>query len=175
MVGLWLTHGHFDHLADHAAVREKFPNVKILIHPLDEHRLSEPGSSTFMLPFKIPPGKADGFVNDGDELLLGSMKVRVMHTPGHAPGHVCYYFAEQNLLVGGDLIIMGAIGRTDFPDCDAAAMDESLRKVMKLPDETVLLPGHGEISSIREERGIMSLCRWALRGGWVNEKRGSLV
>ncbi len=114
MIGLWLTHGHFDHLADHAIVREKFPGAKILIHRLDEHRLAKPGSSTFLLPFKIPAGKADGFVNDGDELELGSMKVRVMHTPGHSPGHVCYYFAEQNLLVGGDLIIMGAIGEDGF-------------------------------------------------------------
>ncbi len=153
------------------SLREKFPGAKILIHRLDEHRLDEAGVvDVCLLPFKIPAGKADGFVNDGDELELGSMKVRVMHTPGHSPGHVCYYFAEQNLLVGGDLIIMGAIGRTDFPDCDANAMDESLRKVMKLPDETVLLPGHGEISSIREERANNEFVQMGAAGR-VNEKR----
>jgi hydroxyacylglutathione hydrolase len=113
----------------------------------------------------IPPGKSDRVLEDGDELRLGSMTARVIHTPGHSPGHVCYYFAEQNLLVSGDLIIMGAIGRTDLPDCDPAAMDESLRKIMRLPDETVLLPGHGDMSSIRDERANNEYVQMALRGG----------
>jgi hydroxyacylglutathione hydrolase len=165
LVGLWLTHGHFDHVADHAIVREKFPKAQVLIHRLDEEKLKNPNSRTFVLPFVIPPGKSDRVLEDGDELRLGSMTARVIHTPGHSPGHVCYYFAEQNLLVSGDLIIMGAIGRTDLPDCDPAAMDESLRKIMRLPDETVLLPGHGDMSSIRDERANNEYVQMALRGG----------
>src|SRR5436309_3814087 len=90
LIGLWLTHGHFDHLADHAVVKQQFPQAKILIHRLDEPLLVNPGpqSSSFGLPFEIPPGKADQYVEDGDVLHIGAMEVRVIHTPGHSPGHV---------------------------------------------------------------------------------------
>lgn len=152
LVGLWLTHGHFDHLADHAVVRQRFPNAKVLIHPLDEPKLRDPRSSAFILPFVIPPGVPDGNVQDGQVLTLGSLTARVIHTPGHAPGHVMYHFADQNLLIGGDLIIMGAVGRTDLPDSDHAQLLESIRKVMRLPDETQLLPGHGHPGTLGEER-----------------------
>src|SRR3954471_24124240 len=88
VIGLWLTHGHFDHIADHEEVTRRFPNAKVLIHPLDEPKLIEPNSSLFELPFKIPPRWADAHVNDGDVLQLGNLRVEVIHTPGHAPGHV---------------------------------------------------------------------------------------
>jgi len=152
LIGLWLTHGHFDHLADHAIVKERFPQAKILIHQLDEHKLKNPVSKLFRLPFEIPPGHADQLLNDGDHLTLGTMPVEVIHTPGHSPGHVCYNFPQQKILVGGDLIIAGAIGRTDFPDCDENAMEKSLQRILQLPDDTTLLPGHGEISTLEHER-----------------------
>jgi glyoxylase-like metal-dependent hydrolase (beta-lactamase superfamily II) len=70
----------------------------------------------FQLPFVIPPLKADANVTDNERLKIGSLDVQVMHTPGHAPGHVSYYFPQENVLVGGDLIIGGSIGRTDLPE-----------------------------------------------------------
>jgi glyoxylase-like metal-dependent hydrolase (beta-lactamase superfamily II) len=152
LIGLWLTHGHFDHIADHAVVTGRFPKVRVLIHQLDEPKLSSPGSQVFPLPFVIPPRRADAYVTDGQELKLGAMAVRVLHTPGHSPGHVCYYFPDQHVLVGGDLIIMGAVGRTDLPDSDPEALDESLRIVMRLPPATRLLPGHGQESDLAQER-----------------------
>jgi glyoxylase-like metal-dependent hydrolase (beta-lactamase superfamily II) len=152
LIGLWLTHGHFDHLADHAVVRKRFPNAKILIHKLDEPRLRRPDSALFPLPFEIPPGKADGLIEDGQKLSIGSIEVEVMHTPGHAPGHVMFHFPKERVLVGGDLIIAGAIGRTDLPGADPRVLAESVRKIMQLPDETRLLPGHGEASTLRDER-----------------------
>ena len=152
VVGLWLTHGHFDHLADHAVFRERFPRGRVLIHPLDEPKLLQPVSRVFPLPFTIPPGKPDALVNDGDELRVGSMRVRVLHTPGHSPGHVCYHFVKEKVLVGGDLIIDGAVGRTDLPDSDPAALADSVRKIMQLPDDTTLLGGHGESRTLGEER-----------------------
>lgn len=151
VIGLWLTHGHFDHIADHAIITKKFPNAKILIHPLDEPKLVTPRTGMFQLPFVIPPGKADALVQDGQELRIGNLKVVVMHTPGHSPGHVMYHFPEQKILVGGDLIIMGAVGRTDFPDSNEADLFASIRKVMALPPETQLLPGHGEPSRLANE------------------------
>jgi hydroxyacylglutathione hydrolase len=130
VIGLWLTHGHFDHVADHLVVAEKFPNAKVLMHSLDEVKLADPGSETFLLPFSIPPRKADAHVEDGQELSLGTLKVKVIHTPGHSPGHVMYYFESDGVLVGGDLIIAGSIGRTDLPDSDHAELERSVRKVM---------------------------------------------
>jgi glyoxylase-like metal-dependent hydrolase (beta-lactamase superfamily II) len=152
VIGLWLTHGHFDHIADHAVVTEAFPQAKVLLHKLDEPKLQRPNATFFALPFIIPPRSADAYVEDGQVLELGSLKARVIFTPGHSPGHVCYHFEEQGILVGGDLIIGGAIGRTDFPDCSEPDMIQSVRRVMRLPDETRLLPGHGDPSTIGYER-----------------------
>jgi len=151
VIGLWLTHGHFDHTADHAVVTEKFPGAKVLIHPLDEPKLIEPTSRFFPLPFVIPPRRADGYVKDGDELKIGNLAVRVIHTPGHSPGHVMYHFPQEKILVGGDLIIMNAVGRTDLPDSDFGQLQESIRKVMKLDRSTQLLPGHGQPSRLEDE------------------------
>ena len=163
LVGLWLTHGHFDHLADHAAVKRRFPNARLLIHPLDEPLLREPNPMFFPLPFEIPPGVPDELVQDGQVLRLGAMEVTVIHTPGHAPGHVMYHFTKEQVLIGGDLIIMNAVGRTDLPGSDPAALEESLRKIMRLPPETRLLPGHGDASTLQEERETNPYVQAALR------------
>jgi hydroxyacylglutathione hydrolase len=151
VIGLWLTHGHFDHVADHAEVISAFPDAKVLIHRLDEPKLRRPNISMFRLPFTIPPRGADGFLEDGQELQIGELKVKVIHTPGHAPGHVMFHFPEYKTLIGGDLIIMGAVGRTDLPDSDQNVLNESIRKVMKLPPDTRLFPGHGNPSTLEEE------------------------
>lgn len=164
LLGLWLTHGHFDHLADHKVVRDRFPAAKILIHALDEPKLIDPRSRIFPLPFTIPPGKADGFLEDGQVLSIGDVPLKVLFTPGHSPGHVSFHFHTEKVLIGGDLIIGGAVGRTDLPDSDPDALDESIRKVMTLPPETRLLPGHGEPSTLAEEAASNPYVRRAVRG-----------
>lgn len=154
LLGLWLTHGHFDHFADHAAVRRQFPQAKMLIHPLEVPKTQHPEvqTSLFGLPLEIPPLKADVLVADGQQLRIGSLEVVVLHTPGHAPGHVVYYFPGEQMLIGGDLIIGGSIGRTDLPDSDPEQMVESIRRVMALPPQTRLLGGHGGETTLQEER-----------------------
>lgn len=154
LIGLWLTHGHFDHFADHALVRKRFPNAKILIHALDEPKTRHPEIQThmFQLPFVIPPLQADGQFQDGQQLRIGSIRVDVIHTPGHSPGHVAFSFPTERVLVGGDLIIGGSIGRTDLPDSRHADLENSIRRVMQLPPETKLLGGHGPPSTLGEER-----------------------
>jgi glyoxylase-like metal-dependent hydrolase (beta-lactamase superfamily II) len=154
LVGLWLTHAHFDHFADHRLVTDAFPKAKVLLHRLDVPKLQRPALQTrlFQLPFDIPPREPDQLIEDGDELSIGSMAVRVIHTPGHAPGHVMYHFPEERLLVGGDLIICGAVGRTDLPDSDEAELARSIEKVMRLPDDTRLLPGHCDPTTLGDER-----------------------
>src|SRR5262245_52208596 len=99
VIGLWLTHGHFDHFADHQVVKKRFPNARILIHRLDEPKAEHPEVQTrlFGLSFEILPLKADGYLTDGQRLELGSLPVAVIHTPGHAPGHVSFHFPTEDL------------------------------------------------------------------------------
>lgn len=164
LIGLWLTHAHFDHVADHAVVRERFPDAQLLIHRDDLPLLAAPQAALFQLPFEIPPATPDKFVVDGERLHIGTIPVDVIHTPGHAPGHVCYHFPDQNVLIGGDLILMNAIGRTDLPGGDEAILMASLRRVMQLPDETHLLAGHGDADTLGHERDVNPYVAAALRG-----------
>ncbi len=154
VVGLWLTHGHFDHFADHEVVRREFPAAKVLIHALEEPKAANPQVQTrmFGLPFVVPPLKPDGHVADGQCLKIGSIDVEVIHTPGHAPGHVAYYLAHEKVLIGGDLIIGGSVGRTDLPDSDYQQLAMSIKRVMALPGETKLLGGHGPATTLAQER-----------------------
>jgi glyoxylase-like metal-dependent hydrolase (beta-lactamase superfamily II) len=151
LIGLWLTHGHFDHLADHQVVRDRFPNTRLLIHKLDEPKLHTPGSRMFPLPFTIPPGKADGYVEGGQQLSIGHLSLGVIETPGHSPGHVSFYFKDEAVLIGGDLIIGGSVGRTDLPDSNVDDLKASIRRIMALPPETQLLGGHGETTTLGDE------------------------
>lgn len=154
VTGLWLTHGHFDHFADHEVVRQHFPGVKILIHALDESKARNPDLQMrmFGLSFVIPPLKPDGHVTDNQKLAIGNLEVEVLHTPGHSPGSVVYHFPQEGILVGGDLIIGGSVGRTDLPDSNHSQLESSLRRVMALPSATRLLGGHGPETTLAEER-----------------------
>jgi glyoxylase-like metal-dependent hydrolase (beta-lactamase superfamily II) len=155
LIGLWLTHGHFDHMADHAVVNASFPKAKVLLHPLDLPMLLRPAAQTrmFQLPFEIPPRQPDQLVEDGQTLALGSLEVKVIHTPGHSPGHVMYHIPSEKLLIGGDLIICGAVGRTDLPGSDERQLIQSIQKIYRLcPPDTRLLPGHCDQSSLEDER-----------------------
>lgn len=161
---LWMTHGHWDHLADHKEVSDAFPGVQKLIHKLDEPKLQKPGSAIFRLPFAVPPGEATGYLEDGQILTVGGLKAQVIFTPGHCPGHVCFYFEADKILVGGDLIIGGAVGRTDLPGCSVEDLMTSVRRIMQLPDDTALLPGHGEASTLGDERENNAYVRRILAG-----------
>jgi glyoxylase-like metal-dependent hydrolase (beta-lactamase superfamily II) len=154
LVGLWLTHGHFDHFADHAVVKKRFPRARVLIHQLDDFKVQNPNHQMRLvgLPFVIPPLKPDAYLTDNQSLKIGNLEARVLHTPGHAPGHVSFYFPTENLLIGGDLIIGGSIGRTDLPDSNPDHMESSIKRVMELPDSTRLLGGHGPVTTIGNER-----------------------
>jgi hydroxyacylglutathione hydrolase len=150
VIGLWLTHGHIDHIADHATVTTRFPHARVLIHHLDQPKLLHP-NSMYPVPFTTPPRTADAFLEDNQQLKIGSILVDVLHTPGHSPGHVAFHFPNEKVLVGGDTIIMGAIGRTDLPDASYPVLQNSIRRILRLPAETRLLPGHGQLSTLQHE------------------------
>jgi hydroxyacylglutathione hydrolase len=154
IVGLWLTHGHFDHFADHSVIKKAFPRASILLHGADAPMTRQPDLQTrlFGLPFRIEPLEPDGLLMDNQELAIGNLKVTVLHTPGHSPGHVVYYLPDEKTVVGGDLIIGGSVGRTDLPESDHADLEASVARVMTLPGPTQLLPGHGEPSTLDYER-----------------------
>jgi glyoxylase-like metal-dependent hydrolase (beta-lactamase superfamily II) len=152
--GLWLTHGHFDHFADHAVVRQRFPQARILIHAFDEPKARNPDLQTrmFGLGFLIPPLQTDDHVTDNERRHIGSLEVQVIHTPGHSPGHVAFYLPQEGVLIGGDLIIGGSVGRTDLPDSNHSQLEASIRRVMALPAQTRLLGGHGPATTLAAER-----------------------
>jgi len=156
---LFLTHGHFDHVADHSVVSTRFPDAKVWLHPLDVPKLRFPHALPFPLPFTIPAREPDLLLNDDQTIQVGSLTGRVMHTPGHSPGHVVFYFATEEVLVGGDLIICGSVGRTDFPDGDVEQLNASVRRVIALPAATRLLPGHCDASTLAEEMKSNSYVR----------------
>ena len=161
-MGLWLTHGHIDHIADHAVVTAAFPHARVLLHALDEKKLLEP-MSMYPLPFRTARRKPDAYLVDDQELHVGSIPVRVLHTPGHSPGHVMFHLPQHNILIGGDLILMNGVGRTDFPDCSYPDLQQSIRRIMALPAETQLLPGHGHPTTLAEERAQNPYVQEALR------------
>ena len=148
---LLLTHGHWDHLSDHKLVTDAFPNCQVLIHALEEPRLIQPSGMSFDLPYTIPPGRAHAYLTDNQVITVGSIQVVALHTPGHAAGHICFHLPQHQILFAGDLIMAGTVGRYDFPGCDKSALMESLRRVLRLPPNTTLLPGHGPATLIDYE------------------------
>jgi hydroxyacylglutathione hydrolase len=101
----------------------------------------------------IPSGKVDEFVQEGQTLQLLNQQVEVRHVPGHSPGSVLFYFRDFGFAVSGDAIFAGGIGRTDFPGCCRELLEASIvEQIYTLPDETVLLPGHGPRTTVGQEK-----------------------
>ncbi len=147
---IWITHAHVDHIGAIAPLKRRW-DVPVFLHPLDEplYRVGGRQAQLYGVPYEEPP-KPDREFSEGDVLRLGKLELTVMHTPGHAPGHVVLY-GHGNALVG-DCLFAGSIGRTDLPFSNPANLEASLKRIASLPAETVVHPGHGEITTIGEER-----------------------
>jgi glyoxylase-like metal-dependent hydrolase (beta-lactamase superfamily II) len=146
---IWLTHAHLDHIGAVQAIRERYA-VPVLLHPADLpiYRRASHQAALYGLPFDQPEDP-DAFLEDGQALTLAGRAFRVLHTPGHAPGHVV--FLGEGLMIGGDLLFAGSIGRTDLPLSDPARMEESLARVAALDPALVVHPGHGPPTTIGDE------------------------
>lgn len=147
---IWLTHAHVDHIGAIAAVRRRHA-VPIFLHPDDRpvYDLGARIAEMYGLPFESPP-PPDRALADGDELTAGTLRFRVMHAPGHAPGHVVIH--GEGIAFTGDCLFAGTIGRTDLPLANGEQLAVSLDRIMTLDDATIVYPGHGASTTIGEER-----------------------
>lgn len=149
-----LTHGHIDHIAGLAQLRESFQDIKVYIHKLDAQMLSDSRSNLSGISgmaFRTEP--ADFFLEDNSQFELAAIKLQVLHTPGHTPGGVCLYSADDGLAFVGDTLFAGSVGRTDFPGGSTTQLVEGIKqKLFTLLDRTKIYPGHGPATSIANEK-----------------------
>jgi len=146
------THAHFDHLGANRAVMEA-TGATLVIHP-DEVPILKAGSGARWFGFLADPSPEPGLlVQEGDTLQVGQLAFQVMHTPGHSPGHIVLYVASEGVLFDGDVLFRLGIGRSDLPGGNHATLMQSIRqKILTLPDETVVYPGHGPATTVGEEK-----------------------
>lgn len=147
-----LTHGHFDHIGAVDALREQYG---IPACALDEERqvLEQTMLNLSAMQGRRLSVKADRFFHDGETVALAGFSIRVLHTPGHTAGGACYYIESERVLFSGDTLFCGSVGRTDFPTGSMSELHDSIHsKLFALPDETLVLPGHDDPSTIGYEK-----------------------
>lgn len=145
-----LTHSHWDHFGDLAKVLEE-KKVAVYVHKADHKNLIQPGSDGLPLFMPIRKVVPDHFLEDKDELSVGNLNLKVIHTPGHSPGGICLYLEREHVLFSGDTLFKGSIGNLSFPTSNPDQMWESLDKLSELPPQTKVYPGHGEPTSLEAE------------------------
>jgi len=139
------THGHPDHICDNRRIKQE-TGAKLYIHELDAYRLLYNPFSNDPIPATV-----DILLKGGEIIEVGSLKVEVIHTPGHTEGGCCYYLAEEGVIFTGDTLFAGNIGRTDLDGSNPSAMLKSLKKLFTLPKSVKVYPGHGYSTTIADE------------------------
>jgi glyoxylase-like metal-dependent hydrolase (beta-lactamase superfamily II) len=147
------THGHVDHVLGNAFVKHTY-KVSLYIHPQDEATLRSvqvyAPSYGFVHYQALAP---DHFLNEGDKVSFGTSTLEIIFVPGHAPGHIAFYNKEEKFCIGGDVLFQRSIGRTDLPGGNYTTLIKSIRtKFFPLGDDMVVYPGHGESTTVGEER-----------------------
>lgn len=143
-----LTHGHFDHIGAIPALQSRWPELEVYINPADEMVLTHPLNS---FPPDYPPIRKPANLRDV-RTLDGRHGLETIFTPGHTPGGTCLYFGEDGLLLSGDTLFAGSVGRTDLPGGDMQTLMDSIRRLKALPDPTEVIPGHGMFTTIGLEK-----------------------
>ncbi len=152
-VAILLTHGHFDHAGAAKALAAQY-DISVYAHEKEAETLAD---SRMNLSGPLAGGAttyhADVFLKDEQELTLAGLHMRVLFTPGHTPGGCCYYFPREDVLFSGDSLFCGSVGRTDFPGGSMRTLVDSVRnKLMSLPENTIVYPGHDIETTIEQER-----------------------
>jgi len=152
---IWLTHSHFDHCGGVSGCLAKWPAASLTGHPeekLFRSRVPEIAGMWGLSGFEACP-EPTRFVTGGEILSVGEFSCSVLFVPGHSPGHVAFYFADQGVLIAGDTLFCGSIGRTDLPLGDHGLLINSIkREILTLPDSVLVFPGHGPKTSVGSER-----------------------
>jgi len=152
------THGHIDHIGANKDVKERF-NIPLFIHASDKSMLGDVQQSelSFFLDAKDSPSP-DKYLEEGDAIKIGKSSLKVIHTPGHSPGSVS--FLGDGFLVSGDTLFYGGVGRTDLPGGSWPELVKSIKtKILTLPDETTVLPGHGPYTTVGQEKNLNPFIR----------------
>jgi hydroxyacylglutathione hydrolase len=165
LVAIVATHAHFDHLLALDEVRTQ-THAPFLIYANEAELLANSQMGARLFGFSLPqPAPADRLLRDGDDVCVGSLALKVLHTPGHSPGGMCL-LGDQSVFVG-DTLFQGGIGRVDLPGGDYATLMRSIRdKLLTLPDATSVYPGHGAATTIGEERQLNPFLRPLITGQW---------
>ena len=145
-----LTHAHFDHIGAVPSLQKTFAGLPVYVGNADRAVVCHPMNQ---LPPEYPAIKDVKDIRDAKDLKAEQdLEVEVIETPGHTPGGVCYYFENEKLLLSGDTLFAGSVGRTDLPGGDMATLMSSLQKLAALPDDTTVVPGHGMFTTIGGEK-----------------------
>ena len=149
---IFLTHGHFDHIYGVKKLKE-LSGAKVYASADEVDLLEDPHQNVSEMFGRVVSLKPDETFNDLDVMDIEGMTFQVLATPGHTAGSVCFYFKDDNILIAGDTLFEGSVGRTDFPTGSMKTLVESINsKLMALPDNTRVYPGHGGTTTIGDER-----------------------